>query len=280
MLLVPFTSDYDQTFRTQLGDNTYVIDARWNERSQSWTFDLTRDSDSVLLVAGVPLLGGQDILSPYALGIGGMVVGDLNGTQSDPGPDDFAVRCPVVYLTPAELDLLAGIPGIVPAGAPPGPSSTSSAGSGGTPGAGGGGNTIINTTVSQTINNIILGGGGFSSSGIAPQEDSSGSEVLAFWWPKYVGGIVDPTLASGLEFVGSGSGTIRMYIGVVIPTIGDIGTPEGTLAGSATISGSGPGRIAGTPVANPSGFVYVKLTIQSAAPLTNVSAGPLVGAIG
>ncbi len=279
MLVVPFTSDYDQTFRTQLGDATYVIDARWNERGQRWTFDLTRDSDSVLLVAGVPLLLGQDVLSPYALGIGGMVVGDLSGTLSDPGPDDFDVRCPVVYLTPDELALLSGVPGIVAAGAPPGPSSTASAaGSGGSSG-GGGGDTII-TNISQTINNIFIGGGTFSSNGIEPQEDASGDEVLVFQWPQYVGGITDPTLTSALELIGSGSGTIRMYIGIVIGAIGDTGTPEGTLAGSATISGSGPSRIAGTPVTNPGSFVYVKITIQSAAPATNVSAGPLVGAIG
>jgi uncharacterized protein DUF6983 len=281
MLILPFTADYDQAFRTQVNGETYVVDARWNERGQHWTFDLTRNSDQVLLVAGVPLLSGQDVLSPYALGIGGIVVADLNGTQTDPGPDDLADRAIVVYLSPDELSILAGTPGIVAPGAPPGPSSTASAaGSGGGSSSGGGGITNVITNVSQTINNIILGGGGFSSNGIEPQADDSGDEVVAFWWPKYVGGIADPTLSSALEFVGSGSGTIRMYIGVVIPAIGDTGTPEGTLAGSSSISGSGPGHISGTPVANPSGFVYVKITIQSSAPATSVSAGPLVGAIG
>ncbi|HSS39040.1 MAG TPA: hypothetical protein VLT58_09750, partial [Polyangia bacterium] len=122
MQLVPFTSDYDQSFTTTLNGVRYVIDARWNERGQVWTFDLTREADQVLLLAGVSMLSGQDLLAPYALGIGGLVVTDLSNNSTDPGPDDLGDRAAVVFLNNDELQILfdAGLfPGIVSPGMVP-----------------------------------------------------------------------------------------------------------------------------------------------------------------
>lgn len=276
MLIVPFTSDYDQTFRTQIGGETYVFDARWNERGQHWTFDLTRNSDQVLLVAGVPLLAGQDVLSPYALGIGGLVVADLGNTNSDPGPDDLGDRAIVVFFSPEELDLLAGagVPGIS-TGAPPPPAGTSFGGGGGTSTGGSGGTTTVTTVINQSITNLTLVGGGFSSD--QQQSDSVNTETLVYRFPVNAGLNPNATLKAIAALITEGTGTIRMYLDTASGTIGDTGTPSGTLVGSASVPGTK--FISGTPFANPGGMVYVKITVQ-AAPSATVQVDVVNGAAG
>lgn len=107
MLTVPFTADAAQTFTTTLGDLRVAIAARYNDRNGVWTFDIARAADSVPLVAGVPLLIGQDLLGSYALGIGGMFAIDTSGAATDAGPDDLGDRVQVVWFSPAELAIMA-----------------------------------------------------------------------------------------------------------------------------------------------------------------------------
>lgn len=104
-LILPFTSDPSQTFTTNLGDQKFVIDARWNEAGAFWTMDLTRSSDRVTIVTGVPLLIGQDVLAPYGLGIGGIAVTDLANTATDATAEDgdLGGRVAVAWLSPDEL---------------------------------------------------------------------------------------------------------------------------------------------------------------------------------
>jgi hypothetical protein len=103
MEFIPFTADPAQSFTVPLGDERFVLDVRYNEEGV-WTLDLTRDSDGVQLLASVPLLLGQDVLSSYALGIGGIVLVDLDGTVTDAGPEDFSERVVALWLTESELD--------------------------------------------------------------------------------------------------------------------------------------------------------------------------------
>jgi hypothetical protein len=281
MVIVPFTSDYSQTFRTQLGSDTYVFDARWNERGQAWDFDLTRNSDQVLLLTGVPLLSGQDVLAPYALGIGGMVVADLSSTNSDAGPDDFGDRVVVVHFSPEEMAILAGagVAGIAPTGGAPAAASTSTNSQTSTGGTGSS-TQVVTTTISQTITNLTLVGGGGGIGSDQERSDSSGSEVLAYQFPVNAGLNLNATLKAIASFIAEGSGTIRVYVGGTPGAIGDTGVPSGTLVGSAAVSGLSLPFISGAPVANPGGMTLVKVTIQSSAPATSVQIDTVNGALG
>ena len=119
-VIVPFTSDdraYE--FTCALGGTTYRFDVRWNERGGFWAFDLYLDSNDTLLVAGLPILLGCDILGPYRyLGIGGLFAVDMNASQQKGSPndattnvlvsadaavDDLGSRVVVFHYTPAEL---------------------------------------------------------------------------------------------------------------------------------------------------------------------------------
>lgn len=106
MQTIPFTSDPAQSFRVSLNGNKYQIDARYNDRSGQWTFDITTDPAGEVLVTGVPILIGQDMLAPYVLGIGGMAAADTQTNGIDAGPDDLGTRVTVTWFSEAEMAIL------------------------------------------------------------------------------------------------------------------------------------------------------------------------------
>lgn len=289
MLLVPFlTGEYDQTFDVQLGGDGYVMDARWNERAQLWTFDLTRDADQVQLLAGVPLLSGQDVLAPYALGIGGIIVTDLSGAKTDAGPDDLNDRVIAAYFTRDEMAFLAaaGIPGVANPGLiPPVPGSAGTPGFGTgtpqppTPGGGTGGGSVIVEGGTTNVNVYNLSGGqSFSDMGQFPDADATGSEVVVMQFVLNAGANPNPTLNVAFSMLANGSGTVRVYVGGAFETLGDYVTPSGALVDTETVSGTGPIALLGT-VANPGGLVPVIITCKSAAPATTVGIGTASGIV-
>ena len=106
MQVIPFTADPAQSFNVTLGTARVTIDARFSDYSQSWTFDLTLADTQTLVLTNVPVLIGQDLLSSYPLGLGGLVAADLSGAGIDAGPDDFGDRVQVSWFSPAELAVL------------------------------------------------------------------------------------------------------------------------------------------------------------------------------
>jgi len=113
MQTVPFTSDPNTQFTATLNGVEYEFLTNWNERNLTWSFDLSIADTGELLVAGVPVLIGCDMLAPHGLGIGSMYAVDLTATSAeeaegrklqsvDAGPDDLGVRVVVVYLAPGE----------------------------------------------------------------------------------------------------------------------------------------------------------------------------------
>ena len=279
MLIVPFTSDYDQRFITQLLDDKYIFDSRWNERGQTWSFDLTRDSDQELLLAGAPMQIGQDILSPYALGIGALLVTDLAKKDTDAGPEDLGTRVIVTHLTPTEMAAIKAALGplgasIVAGGVVP-PLPVGGGASGGSSGAGvgAGGTTIVQTT--QNVFNVA-GALGFSQ--YSELGDDTNTELLIGRFVQLPGLNPNPTVTLNVGLLASGSGTVRVYVGGTFEEIGTTGVPSGTLRGSASISGAGdnPYQISAS-FANPGGMVAVKVTLQSAAPATAIEVSNIVG---
>ena len=120
MVKIPFTADAWQTFRCNLGAVEHTFVANYNDRNGVWSFDLYRSNPETLLVAGIPILIGCDILAPYALGLGVMFATDLAATTAnqvldtvgtigpisqpiDAGPDDLGTRVIVVFIPAAEL---------------------------------------------------------------------------------------------------------------------------------------------------------------------------------
>jgi len=104
--VLPFTSEPAQSFTVALGGSKYLIDARYNDIAGFWTLDITTEPAQVQLVAGVPILIGQDLLSPYALGIGGLLATDTSNSGIDAGPEDLGDRVTVTWLSESELQII------------------------------------------------------------------------------------------------------------------------------------------------------------------------------
>lgn len=113
MQRLPLTSDPNASFTTSLGGTSYEFATSFNERAQSWSFDLFTAKDGKLLLAGVPIVIGCDMLAPFGLGIGSLYAVDLTAASAkeeaghrpqsvDAGPEDLGVRVMVLYLAPGE----------------------------------------------------------------------------------------------------------------------------------------------------------------------------------
>lgn len=298
MFTVPFTADPAQSFSVDLGGASYTFDARYNDRSASWTFDLTRDTDSAVLVAGAPLLIGQELLAGYALGIGGLVATDLSNTDTDAGPDDFGLglRVEVTFLSFDELDLLNDASrGIMPPASSGGGGSSGSGGggsggggggsggggSGGGGGAGsgsggggggsggGGGTTIINNTIINVLVPLV---------DTTEHADSSGAEVIVSRFMVDLASNPAATVTLNVSFLASsaaGTATFRAYVGGTAATI------DGSLVGTATRAGVGMAIVGLTgAVANPATRVPVKITMQSSGAAVDAFIDDLSGVIG
>lgn len=100
ILELPFTSDAAQTVVVQLGAVKYSCDVRYNDRAGVWALTMSDFAGGAKLFDGVPLVLGGDLLAPYGLGIGSIVVNDENATNLDAGPDDFGVRVKAYWISP------------------------------------------------------------------------------------------------------------------------------------------------------------------------------------
>lgn len=99
---LPFSSDPAQAFTTQLGDEKYIIEAKFNDRSGVWTIDLY-DATQQPIALSLPLLLGQDLLEPYNFGMGRILCVDETELGKDAGPDDLGSRVKVYWFSSDEV---------------------------------------------------------------------------------------------------------------------------------------------------------------------------------
>jgi len=241
MLLLPLTGDPARSFTTDFAEGKYLLEARWNERGAVWTFDVVRDADQVRLLAGVPILLGQDLLAPYALGIGGLIAADQSQTDTDAGPEDLGERVVLFYLDQAELSIMHkhGVPGIA---VRPGDPGTPEFTSGEAPG-----------TASE-VNALV---------DLEEKIDPTGVEYVVMEFDVDLSEIASPTVRFAAAFLGfteAGTNTIRAYLG------GSGGLPDGVLMATAEVIWNEyrPYSIAGS-AANPGGESIVKISMESSA---------------
>jgi hypothetical protein len=103
-LFLPFdSSTADYTFETELEDLVVKFRCRWNATSAAWYIDI-EGADFPLDIKGIKLVGGCNLLEPYAvLELGTMEVIDQEGAYADPTRDSLGDRHQVYYVTKDEL---------------------------------------------------------------------------------------------------------------------------------------------------------------------------------
>ena len=99
ILELPVTSDPAQEFITQLGGAKYRMEIKYNDISSTWTADIYDPLTNTLMLAGVALTTGLNIMEPYNLELRTLAVVDtgLSGASAAPTPEDFGDRLKVVW---------------------------------------------------------------------------------------------------------------------------------------------------------------------------------------
>lgn len=99
-LEIPVRSDIPSyEFKTDLENVLYNFSIRWNERMATWIMDIG-DEQGVIIVGGIPLLTGINILGPYKnelLPPGLFVVYDETGENRNPTRENFGVDIKLLY---------------------------------------------------------------------------------------------------------------------------------------------------------------------------------------
>jgi len=86
---IPVNTDPAQRFTTQLGTQKIVFDFRWNDRSERFELDLFRDDDQSVIVRGLNVVLGCDLLEPYNFGLGHLVVVDTSNLHQEANLTNF-----------------------------------------------------------------------------------------------------------------------------------------------------------------------------------------------
>lgn len=103
MPLIPSEPNYH--FSIDLVSVTFIINIRWNERSESWYMDVSSEDE-------IPLLLGMRIVLGTLIGVrstavgrpdGQFIVSDLTDQGLDATLDDLGVRVLMYFYTTAEL---------------------------------------------------------------------------------------------------------------------------------------------------------------------------------
>jgi len=104
-LILPFTTDPAQTVTVQLGARSLQFDLQWNDRRNWWTMDITDSPTSTILIQGIPLVLGSDLLRAYDLGLGHFIVIDETSTDTEATFDSLGVSTNVYWFTDAEVGI-------------------------------------------------------------------------------------------------------------------------------------------------------------------------------
>ena len=113
MQVLPFTAEPWQTFSCTLNGVEYGFSTRYNDRSGVWSFTLSLKATDAVLVAGVPILLGCDMLAPFGLNIGSLYAVDLAASPAWALAADGVTPVPSVQMTDADaIDWSASAPAV------------------------------------------------------------------------------------------------------------------------------------------------------------------------
>lgn len=88
-----------QSFNISLGGTVYNLTVKWNTNSAAWILDIA-DSNNVLMVGGIPLVPGINLLEQYAyLGFTGQLIMQMDhDVTASPGYNDLGVNAHLYWI--------------------------------------------------------------------------------------------------------------------------------------------------------------------------------------
>lgn len=97
ILELPLSNEPEQSFSTSINKVRYDIRVAYNVRMQSWTMNLS-NPDGVLLT-GLVLNSGVDLLHPYNFGIGELYALNLENFSLDATESGFGDKMKLLLIT-------------------------------------------------------------------------------------------------------------------------------------------------------------------------------------
>lgn len=97
---IPLTPE-NQTFSVVLAGIKYLMTLRWNDQATAWVLDIY-DANSNLLLGGIALVTGGDLLAPYAyMNFGGaLTVASDNNADAVPTQTNIGSLSHLYFTTP------------------------------------------------------------------------------------------------------------------------------------------------------------------------------------
>lgn len=91
-------SGVPETFSVELGTTTYKMTVRWNPVASYWYLDIA-DSNGSMIVAGIPMVIGHNLLEQYDyLGFSGvLVVSNDTDPEQDPPYEGLGTNTHLYY---------------------------------------------------------------------------------------------------------------------------------------------------------------------------------------
>ena len=106
ILTLPISTDLNQTFTATLGSvGTFDFRVYWNARALVWQMDISNTDTQAVVISGLRLAVGSDLLAAYGLRptFGAVVVIDVFGSGDDPTIDGFGSAHLAGWFSPDEF---------------------------------------------------------------------------------------------------------------------------------------------------------------------------------
>ena len=99
--IIPLNLDPASTFEISLEDGDFSFRVYYSTVADVWIMDLTKDGE--LLVNGIRLVAGQDLMLPFNFEIGQWFMVNLCDNRLDATRDDLGIDTVLLYSPQAEL---------------------------------------------------------------------------------------------------------------------------------------------------------------------------------
>jgi hypothetical protein len=100
---LPVTTDPAQRFTTQLGDTKIVFDLQWNDRSERFELSLFYDATQEVIVRGLNVVLGCDLLEPFNFNLGHLVVVDTANLHTEANLSNFGTVVKFMWVSADEV---------------------------------------------------------------------------------------------------------------------------------------------------------------------------------
>lgn len=96
------SESYNQTVDIQINNKNYHLELFWNASANIWIMNVYKSDGQTPIIRGLSLVLGQELLAPYNLNIGQLVVLSFDATGLDATEKNLQTAVKLVWLSSDE----------------------------------------------------------------------------------------------------------------------------------------------------------------------------------